>query len=105
MVMAAPNRSRIKAKVLQTEPSARFADKWHLELEILESEDLEGPNFARVGETAQGVAFEQGGAIAAGDVISAEAEFVGGPRGGQFRLFEVAALRVGDTAFGVESTD
>lgn len=88
-VMAAPNRCEIKARVLQVRQSARFPDKWHFELEFLESRQVSGPNFARVGEQAQGFSFGSFAGLSPGAIITAEAEFLGDERGGQFQLYEV----------------
>jgi hypothetical protein len=91
-VMAAPNRSEIKAKVLQKEQSQAFRDKWYLELQILESKDLHGPNFARAGERVKGFTFGDREDIPQGSIITAQAEFLGDARGGQFQLSDVAIV-------------
>jgi hypothetical protein len=91
-VMAAPNRCRIEAKVLSVEQDSSFSDKWYLEMNILETQDLEGPNFARVGQTVKGFAFDLSPEVSPDTLITAEAEFVGDERGGQFRLTEVEIL-------------
>jgi hypothetical protein len=91
-VMAAPNRCEIKAKVLRVEQSPKFPDKWHFEMEILETRDLRGPNFARVGQTAKGFTFESTSGISPGNVITAEAEFLGDERGGQFQLTQINVI-------------
>ena len=88
-VMAAPNRSQIKAKVLSLEQSSEYPDKWIFDLEIIESKSLSGPNFAHVGEKAEGFAFDPLPALSSGDVIDGEAEFLGDERGGKFRLSEI----------------
>ena len=88
-VPAAPNRSGIKARVLGVEQSSTFPDKWAVDLEILESKSLEGPNFARVGEEAKGFTFGDTIDLSPGSVITAEAEFLGDAGGGEFRLSEI----------------
>lgn len=88
-VMAAPNRSRIKAKVLRVEQSAKYPDKWHLKLEILESKDVSGPNFARVGQKAEGFTFGSAWEAPPPAIIEADAEYIGGAQGGQFQLSDV----------------
>jgi hypothetical protein len=88
-VPAAPNRSEIKARVLRVEQSSTFPDKWYVDLEILESKSLSGPNFARVGEKAKGFTFGSTFDVSPGSVITAEAEFVGDARGGQFQLSRI----------------
>jgi hypothetical protein len=60
-VMAAPNRARIQARVLRAEQSTQDPEKWQLELEILASQTVSGPNFARVGENVQGLRLGQPG--------------------------------------------
>jgi hypothetical protein len=91
-VMAAPNQSEIKAKVLATEQSPDFQDKLLLELEILNSKSLNGPNFARVGEKVKGFTFESKSKFSEGAIITAQAEFLGDERGGRFQLTQVGLL-------------
>jgi hypothetical protein len=91
-VMGAPNRCWIQARVLEVEQSSAFPDKWMLELEILETKDREGPNFAHVGDEVKGFTFSDEGFLSGGDTIAAEAEYVGGPRGGQFQLSDVKVV-------------
>ncbi len=88
-VMAAPNRCEIKARVLRLEQSDQFPDKWYLELEFVESKDLSGPNFARVGQRAKGFTLELPSNISQGSIIAAQAEFLGDERGGQFQLTQI----------------
>jgi hypothetical protein len=88
-VPAAPNQCQIKARVLQVEQSTEFADKWYLDLEILESTSVSGPNFARVGQRARGFTFDLAPEVSPGSVITALAEFLGDERGGQFQLSQV----------------
>lgn len=85
-VMAAPNSCEIRAEVLTLEQSANFADKWELELDILASTPLSGPNFARVGEQVRGFTFDPPPQLRTGSIIRARAEFLGDARGGQFQL-------------------
>lgn len=91
-VMAAPNRSQIKAKVLSLEQSSEYPDKWIFDLEILESKNISGPDFAHVGERANGFAFDPLPDISSGDVVAGEAEFLGDERGGKFRLSEIKII-------------
>lgn len=88
-VTAAPNRSEIEAKVLHVEQSADFPDKWFLGLEILVSKAMQGPNFARVGETVGAFTFNPPTEVTSGTVVSAHAEFLGDGRGGQFQLTDI----------------
>ncbi|HRW82859.1 MAG TPA: hypothetical protein P5049_05330 [Methanothrix sp.] len=87
--MAAPNRSQIKAKVLSLERSSDHPDKWIIDLEIIESKSLSGPDFAHVGERAEGFAFDPMPSLSSGDVVTGQAEFLGDERGGKFRLSEI----------------
>jgi len=91
-VMAAPNRCEIKAKVLRMEQSTKFPDKWYFELEILETRDLSGPNFARVGQRARGFTFESTSNNSRDSIITAQAEFLGDERGGQFQLTQIDVI-------------
>jgi hypothetical protein len=88
-VTAAPNRCDIKAKVLGVEQSPKFPDKWHLELEILETKAISGPNFARVGQANRAFTLESTASVSPGSVITAEGEFLGDERGGQFQLTHI----------------
>lgn len=88
-VPAAPNRCEIEARVLHITQSPDFADKWLLGIEIRASSPIEGPNFARVGETVGAFTFDPPGGLGADTVISAQAEFLGDARGGQFQLTEI----------------
>jgi hypothetical protein len=87
-VPAAPNRCAIEARVLDVRRSERFPQRWDLEIEILSSRPLEGPNFAHPGRRSAAIAFGDLPA-GAGEAIAAEAEFVGDQRGGVFQLSEV----------------
>lgn len=90
--MAAPNQSEIKAKVLAIMQSPDFEDKFLLELEILDSKSLSGPNFAHIGEKVKGFAFELKPELLDGKIIAARAEFFGDERGGKFRLTQIRLL-------------
>lgn len=85
-MLAAPNRSRIKARVLGVEQSQTFPDKWHLRLEILESSDVSGPNFARAGQQVEGFTFGDSWDVPPQAVIEADVEYIGDGRSGQFKL-------------------
>lgn len=88
-MLAAPNRSRIKARVLGVEQSRDYPDKWHLKLEVLESSNVRGPNFARVGQQVEGFTFGPTWEAPPQAVIEAEVEYIGDGRGGQFQLSDV----------------
>lgn len=90
-VMAAPNKVRFKARVIGIEKDSHFSDKWHIDAEILNSESIEGPNFAQEGERAKAFAFDitpgflpQKAEI--GNTIIVEAEYVGTGIRGAFRI-------------------
>lgn len=85
-VMAAPNASKITAKVLELVQSAHFSDKWCFKLEIITSQSLQGPDFIRVGQRLKGFTVEPIQDIKAGCIISAEAEFLGDAKTGQLQL-------------------
>jgi hypothetical protein len=87
--MAAPNRSEITARVLEIEPSPQFADKWYLQIEILEARAIAGGAFARAREQARAFTFGQECPVRRDDVITASAEYLGDERGGQFQLSEI----------------
>jgi hypothetical protein len=88
-IMAAPNQSEIKARVLAIEQSPDFKDKLLLELEILDSKSLSGPNFAHIGEKVKGFTFELKPKLQEGRIITARAEFLGDERGGKFQLTQI----------------
>lgn len=89
-VMAAPNRCHITAKIMQIRPSAKYPDKRELEIEILASEPLEGPNFAKVGQKSHAFTFEDSDALMVGNVVTAQAEFIGARGQGVFQLTQLA---------------
>ncbi len=93
-VMAAPNKVRVRARVLELQQDSQFRDKWRLEMEILGSESIKGPNFARVGERVKGFAFEDTPNFSPqdmiiGSIVIAEAEYVGDAKHGAFRLSRI----------------
>ena len=97
-VMAAPNRVGIVAKVISCRAAEGIPGKWLLEVEFERSESLQGPNFAREGERASAFAFVDAGSaeVLKGLAdkqgrVSAEAEFIGGPDGGTFQLYDPKA--------------
>lgn len=87
--MAAPNESRILARVRTVERSAQWPDKWEMELEVVSSERVDGPNFARAGQRVHAFTFGPEAPAQPSDTIRARAEYIGGPRGGQFKLADV----------------
>lgn len=87
--MAAPNKARITARILRAEQSAQYPDKWILELEILVSEGLSGPNFAKAGEKVDGFTFCPSWDLPLPATVEAEVEYLGGARKGLFHLTDV----------------
>ncbi len=90
-VPAAPNRCSIRAEVVNIRPDIHFPDKWILDIMVLESRHISGPNFAHPGDRSEAFAFGEMPVASAGDVITAEAEFVGDERGGKFRLSRMSS--------------
>ncbi len=96
-VKAAPNRCEIKARILNMRQDSKYSDKWNLELKVLETKNLIGPNFARVGDEVKGFAFESTSkffpqSLSTGSIITVQAEFVGDERGGKFRIQQIDAI-------------
>ena len=88
-VMAAPNESEIRAKVLRVEQSTEFADKWYLELEILASKTIAGGTFAGVGDRVKAFTIASRPNFSENQIITAQAEFLGDAQGGLFRLTNI----------------
>jgi hypothetical protein len=84
-VPAAPNRSRMTARVLAVRQSPQFADRWLLRIRVEQVRPIAGGTFAAAGQERDAFVF---GARppSVGDVLDADAEYVGGPSGGAFRL-------------------
>ena len=98
-VSAAPNRSRITGRVARVEASATSAGKWYLIVEIQDAEAIDGGLFARPGNEARVFAFGDQPPVVAGQMISAEVEYLGGPTVGEFRLIRL----LGGPAAGAET--
>jgi hypothetical protein len=88
-VPVAPNQARIRAKVLRVEQSPDFSDKWLFELQIIESQAVYGGNFARVGQNAKGFTITPTCTLSGGEIITAQAQFLGDMRGGRFQLVDI----------------
>lgn len=88
-MMAAPNQSEIRARVLKIERSPQFEDKWNLEIEILAFQAIQGGTFAEVGQRVQAFTISEQVPFQQNDIISAKAEYLGSPRGGNFRLTQI----------------
>lgn len=96
-ITAAPNIVKFKAKVLSFRQDSNFSDKWHLLIEILNSESIAGPNFARAGEQAEGFAFAATPGFSPENIIPekiivAEAEYVGDSAHGAFRINRIVNI-------------
>lgn len=91
-IMAAPNQCEIKARVIRLKRSPHYSDKWLLDIEILESKQLVGPNFARIGQTFNGFTLDSVSEISPGFIIQAKAEYLGGARKSQFQLSEIVVM-------------
>lgn len=96
-VPAPPNQCEINARVLHKEQDLHTPDQWHLELEILDAKDVQGPNFARsrIGQTTRALTMETVFDLAPEARITAQAEYVGDEHGGLFHL--TAIVRADDT--------
>jgi hypothetical protein len=76
------------------EQDEQFSDKWNLDLDIMESTSITGPNFASPGERIKGFAFESTPnfspqLLEPGNVIVAQAEYVGDESGGAYRIKQI----------------
>ena len=90
-MMAAPNRSRITARVEGTE-SVPDAPKWYLTVNVVASSPIEGGLFVHPGDTARVFVVGDEPDLHPDDVFTAEVEYLGGPGGGELQL-----LRLEDT--------
>lgn len=93
-VMAAPNRCEVKARIVAVTQSKQFPKKRELELELLESQPKEGPDFAsqRIGQKVEGFTFDTAVELSKGDLIFAVAAYLGGARRGLFQLSELRTV-------------
>ncbi len=87
-VMAAPNRSRITARIEETE-TVPGSPKWYLVVSIVAAVPIEGGLFVHPGETARVFGVGERPDLQHGDVFSAEVEYLGGPGGGELQLLEL----------------
>lgn len=90
-IPAAPNQSRIQARLISKTRSSDFSDKWLFDIEILQIEALQGGRFAQSGDQVKAFSIAEECTVASGDTITALAEFLGDGRGGQFRLTDVVS--------------
>lgn len=84
-VMAAPNRSVIKARVERVERVDDHGRRF-LAVKVISAQSLEGGLFVRAGDTARVIAAADDPQLGAAHVFSAEVEYVGGPQGGNLQL-------------------
>ena len=84
-VMAAPNRSVIRARTELVEV-VEGQPKWYLTVAVLEAEAVDGGLFVRAGETARVFAVGSRPPINSGDEFRAHVEYIGGPEGGELQL-------------------
>jgi len=98
-IMGAPNRALVTARVKSVRPAENAPGKWQLELEFEATESLEGGHFARVGERADAFTFvgdsvaERLKSVAENEgSVKAEVEYLGGPQGGVFQLYDPEVL-------------
>jgi hypothetical protein len=94
-VSAAPNRSRITARVKRVEASTSSPGKWYLIVDILDATAIEGGLFPRVGTEGRVFTFGDNSPVDKGALFTAEVEYVGGPQGGEFQLHRLIS-RHGD---------
>jgi hypothetical protein len=89
-MMAAPNRSRITARVDErTEPDPGVP-KWSFTVDVTEAMPIEGGLFVRPGDTARLFAVGEDPGLQPGDEFTAEVEYLGGPFGGELQLIALA---------------
>ena len=87
-MLAAPNRSRIRAVVQHAAKSADPPAKWALRLRLESVEVLYGGSFVHEGEVVDGFALDLPDPLPEGAVLLAEAEYIGGPRSGTLQLHQ-----------------
>jgi hypothetical protein len=75
--------------VEQATRSPESPRKWQLRVRLQSVEGLYGGTFVHEGETVDSFAFDLPGEPAGGHELVAEAEYLGGPRGGTLQLHQV----------------
>lgn len=85
-ISAAPNRSKITARVKSVERAPSSPGKWYLIVDILDVTPIEGGQFARVGSEARVFTFGDQAPVGPGEVLSGEVEYLGGALAGEFQL-------------------
>ena len=84
--MAAPNRSRITARVEAPIEAVSGAPKWYLTVNVVDVAPIEGGVFVHPGETARVFVVGDEPDLRPDDVFTAEVEYLGGPAGGELQL-------------------
>jgi hypothetical protein len=81
MVQAAPNATTIRFKIIEKQADKDAPQKTLLRIEILPAAAHHDQRFIKPGAVMPGFTFDKVN-LETGDVFMAEAEFIGGPRGG-----------------------
>lgn len=84
-MLAEPNKTKCKVRVLGVENSQAFSDKILLKVKVLPYEDQKDSRFIKPGELMNAYTFEQIN-ISIDKVLLADAEYIGGPGGGTIYL-------------------
>ena len=86
---AAPNLARITATYLQATRSTDSPRKWLLRLLVDSVNSVHGGEFVRPGDEVDAFTFDPVEEPTAGASLRADAEYVGGARGGALQLHHV----------------
>jgi hypothetical protein len=92
MIPVAPNRARIRARCEDVRAAPESGRKSLLRLRLEQVEVLHGGVFLRPGDQVEAFAFDLAPVPQAGATIGAEAEYLGGPRGGVVQLYDVRTV-------------
>ncbi len=90
--MAAPNRARLTGVVVGLNRPSGAADRWLLRVAVERVEPEYGPQLAEPGDEVDAVTVDPPPELAPGVRVVAQAEYVGGPTRGTFRLHELTVL-------------
>lgn len=90
--MAAPNRARLTGVVVGLTQPSDSADRWFLRVTVEKVEPEYGPQLAEPGSEIDAVTFDPPPGLAPGVRVVAQAEYVGGPTRGTFRLNQLTVL-------------
>ena len=89
MKQAAPNRAQIRARCLEAGPLVRLPEEMVHRPAVGSGRGAYGGQFLRVGEDVRAIAFDLTSAPRPGDMVSAEAEYLGGPHQGVVQLYDL----------------